>query len=403
MRRAGSARWLVAVALSLACLLPAGRASAAGKTLRIASKAFTESVILAEILSALERAQGIQVEHQVGLGGTRLVWDALIQGAIDAYPEYSGTLRDEILSAEAPSGAPRAEAETIAWLKGALAAHGVGMSEPLGFNNTYAIGCLATRARALGITRISELRTRPDLHFGFSSEFLSRRDGWPALAARYALPQTDVTGLDHDLAYRALQSGSIDATDLYTTDAEIGRYGFFTLADDLGFFKRYDAIILYRLDLEARFGTHALAGLRDLQGRISAQQMTALNARAKLDRVPEATVAAEFLQKEFSLRGVREPSSVARSILARTLEHLWLVSVSLGAAILVAVPLAVWAAALYARTQQRWPAPRGGRARGDQRAHPIDRRRYYEDRHDPRGRGAAPAQAGHAYAAASSR
>ena len=318
--------------------------AAAVKPLRVASKAFTESVILAEMVSALERAQRVEIEHRVGLGGTRLVWDALVSGSVDVYPEYSGTLLDEIFSAEAAAQALPSAAETKAWLGRALAAHGVGMTEPLGFDNRYAVGFKAERARALGITRISELRTRPELRFGFSNEFLSRHDGWPALGQRYGLPQTNVQGLDHDLAYRALESGSIDATDLYTTDAEILRYALLPLEDDLQFFKRYDAVLLYRLDLSARFGPQALSTLRRLEGRISAEQMTALNARAKLDRVAETDVAADFLRDQFGLSAPSHAQGAARTMVSRTFEHLWLVSVSLFAAILIAVPLGIFAA-----------------------------------------------------------
>lgn len=338
-----SQKRLCALSAALFALAHGASARAAHETLHVASKAFTESVILAEMVTELERSGGIAVEHRVGLGGTRLVWDALVSGSVDVYPEYSGTLLDEVLSAELAQ-APASARENRDWLTRALAAHGVGMTEPLGFNNTYAIGVKAERAKALGISRISELRGRPELRFGFSSEFLSRHDGWPALAQRYGLTQNHVQGLDHDLAYRALESGSIDATDLYTTDAEIRRYQLLALEDDLQFFKRYDALFLYRLDVEQRFGPGALSELRRLQGAISAEQMSALNARAKLDRVPEAAVAAAFLREHFALAPASRDRGAARMILARTLEHLWLVGISLFAAVMVAVPLGVFAA-----------------------------------------------------------
>jgi osmoprotectant transport system permease protein len=174
---------------------------------------------------------------------------------------------------------------------------------------------------------------------------MSRRDGWPALAARYQLPQTNVQGLDHDLAYRALTSGAIDATDLYTTDAEIRRYGLLALEDDLQFFKRYDAVLLYRLDIGSRVGPAAVPALLSLQGRIDAGEMAALNARAKLDRVPEATVATDFLRDTLGLTTVTpRDSSAVHMILARTGEHLLLVGTSLLAAILLAIPLGIFAA-----------------------------------------------------------
>ena len=345
MRRAGRRGVGVGVlAWALASLqasaAPSDARAATAPPLRIASKAFTESVILAEIVTQLERSAGFAAEHRVGLGGSRLVWDALVNGSIDVYPEYTGTLLDEILGAPGPGSEPRDDG----WLARALAAHGVGMTEPLGFNNTYAIGLRAARARDLGISRISDLRAHPDLRFGFSNEFMSRHDGWPALQQRYRLPQAEIRGLDHELAYRALDGGDIDATDVYTTDAEIRRHALLVLEDDQRFFKRYDAVLLYRLDVESRVGPGALAALRPLQGRIDERTMMALNARAQLDRVPHAEVAADFLRAGFGTVAAPPRSSATRMILARVVEHLLLVAVSLFIAIVVGVPLGILAA-----------------------------------------------------------
>jgi osmoprotectant transport system permease protein len=335
-------RIVLALLAALVAAFPTARAHAEPE-LRVASKAFTESVILAAIAAELERQAGVTVTERPALGGTRLVWDALVQGSIDVYPEYTGTLVNEVL---AGSGAPLPTdpAEPRASLARALAEHGIGMTEPLGFNNTYAVGLTTARARALAVKNVSDLRTHPELRFGFSNEFLSRQDGWPALRARYGLPQERVQGLDHDLAYRALTSGAIDATDVYTTDAELRRYALVPLADDLAFFKRYDAVFLYRLDVERRFGAPAVEALRRLTGRVDAGTMAALNARAKFERVPEAEVAREFAQRTFGRAGPAGRTGVVRRVLGRTFEHLSLVGVSLAAAILVALPLGILAA-----------------------------------------------------------
>lgn len=336
------------VALALEAFPTPARASEPS-TMRIASKAFTESVVLAEIAADLVRSEGISVEHRVGLGGSRVVWDALVSGAIDAYPEYTGTLLDEIFVEQPGRGdggddgngaAPRDRA----WLAGQLAARGIGMTEPLGFNNTYAVGMTSARARALGVATISDLRAHPELRFGFSNEFMNRHDGWPALRRRYGLPQAEVQGLDHDLAYRALTTGAIDATDLYTTDAEIRRYDLLALRDDLAFFRRYDAIFLYRQDLATRLRPAAVRALGRLSGRIDEATMVALNARAKLDRTSQAEIAADFVRTEFGVAVTPSASSPARALLHRVWEHLFLVGISLLAAILLAIPLGVVAA-----------------------------------------------------------
>jgi osmoprotectant transport system permease protein len=220
----------------------------------------------------------------------------------------------------------------------------------------------AERAAAAGIERISDLAAHPELRFAFSNEFMDRQDGWPALRARYRLPQRDPRGVDHDVAYRGLAGGDIDVTDLYATDPEIVEYGLRVLVDDRHQFPAYDVVLLYRADLGQR-APAALQALSRLEGRISAPAMIQMNARAKLHRVPEETVAADFLAATFGGRGGGDGGGDAgagagaaaaaapqrgdgwlRSLWQRTVEHLFLVGVSLLLAIVVAVPLGVVAA-----------------------------------------------------------
>jgi osmoprotectant transport system permease protein len=323
---------LAALALLVSC---AAHAKAPGGEIRIGSKKFTESVILGELAALLARDAGAPAEHRKELGGTRVLWNALRAGDIDLYPEYTGTITEEILAGS--------DLRDDAAMRDALARQGVRMSRPLGFNNTYAIGMRKHVAARLGIRRISDLRRHPALRFGFNNEFLDRGDGWPALRRRYALPQRDVRGIDHDVAYKALASGAIDATDLYSTDAEIRAYDLAVLEDDRRLFPAYDAVLLYRADLPARF-PRALAAMARLEGAIDAPSMIALNARAKLDHVNEGRVASDFAREHLGVRARAHENGRARRILARTGEHLSLVAVSLGAAILVAVPLGILAA-----------------------------------------------------------
>ena len=302
---------------------------------RVGSKAFTESVILGDLAVELLRSADIEAQHRRELGGTRMLWDALLAGQIDVYPEYTGTISQEIFA-----GKGLASEEDI---RQALAGEGILMSRPLGFNDTYAIGMRKELADRLGIRRISDLTRHPELRLGFSNEFMDRADGWPGLRSRYRLAQTQVRGLDHDLAYRGLAGGSIDATDLYSTDAEIRYYDLKVLDDDLGFFPTYNAVFLYRSDL-ARKVPQAVPALLRLQGRISEASMIDMNASVKLDRQPETRVAGDFLRRHLGLEVVRADESPARRILRLTGEHLYLVGISLAAAIAVSIPLGILAA-----------------------------------------------------------
>jgi osmoprotectant transport system permease protein len=303
--------------------------------LRVGSKAFTESVILGELATQLARSGGAAATHERQLGGTRILFNALQRGQLDLYPEYTGTITQEIL--------PGQNIRTEQQIRDALTAKGISMTRPLGFNNSYAIGMRKDAAQKLGIQTISDLAQRAELKFGFSNEFMDRRDGWPALRDRYRLPQTNVRGLDHDLAYRALAANAIQATDLYSTDAEIAYYDLLVLKDDLEHFPRYEAVYLYRADLAARF-PEAVRTIRRLEGKIDELAMTRMNARAKLEKVPEARVAADFLADSLGLDVRPDTVTAWRRIAQRTREHLFLVGVSLAAAILVALPLGIAAA-----------------------------------------------------------
>jgi osmoprotectant transport system permease protein len=162
------------------CLMGLCFQSAFARPAVVASKAFTESVILGELLTQLARSHGdAQVRHERELGGTRIVYNALLRGDIDVYPEYTGTIAQEILA-----GSGVSDTESI---RATLAKQGILMSHPLGFNNTYAIGMRRELAESLGIRIISDLAKHPELTLGFSNEFLDRADGWPGMQQRYNL------------------------------------------------------------------------------------------------------------------------------------------------------------------------------------------------------------------------
>ncbi|MBY0526928.1 MAG: ABC transporter permease subunit [Gemmataceae bacterium] len=303
----------------------------------VGSKTFTESVILGDIVQLLAASDGDGTSHRRSLGGTKLVWEAMVNGTIDVYPEYTGTITKEILADD------KLNADDEAGIRSALGKHGIRMSQPLGFNNPYALGMKKARAAQLGIEKISDLAKHPELKFGFTNEFMNRGDGWPSLRARYQLPQTDVRGVEHVLAYPALAAGSLDLTDLYATDAAIRKYDLKVLDDDRHVFPPYRAVLLYRADLESR-APDALAAVLKLQGLISNDDMVAMNARTDDDRVDEKRVAADYLTRKLGNQVNIQVEGPWQKLLWNTLNHLFLVSVSLLAAIVAAVPLGILAA-----------------------------------------------------------
>jgi osmoprotectant transport system permease protein len=329
----------------------------------VGSKRFTESYILGEIVrQTLERA-GISAQHKQGLGNTGILEQALANGSVDVYPEYTGTIVREMLKRE---GNPSLDV-----LNQWLAPRGLKAMVPLGFNNTYALAVPEALAVRLGLTRISDLASLPPgaLKLGLSHEFQVRADGWPGLQKTYALPQSPGSGLDHGLAYEAVARGQVDVIDVYSTDAKIGRYKLRVLTDDRHFFPRYDAVLLMRATLDP-------APLMMLQGSIQETGMIALNAQAELDGVSFVDIARRFLSR-FTAAGASRPDgsqapaiqagpqpvaktstpeggaiSSGRDFLAKLfapdlvpliLQHLALLSGSLALAVALGIPLGVLA------------------------------------------------------------
>ena len=338
-------KWLRALIL-LAALAMSVPASAA--PLRVGSKRFTESYILAEIATQTARGEGrTEAVHVEGLGATAIAFGALQDGAIDLYPDYTGTIVETVLRG---SGATSVEA-----LEETLAARGLAMIGPLGFENTYALAVRAAWATDHGLRTVTDLARVPGLKIGVSHEFLGRSDGWPGLSARYGFTPGDVRAMDHGLAYAALVDGSVDAVDAYSTDAKIAKYDLRLLDDDRHFFPSYAACFLYRKDARARF-PDAFAALAALKGAIDVEAMREMNGSVEIDGRSFADVAHSFLARKRAAPGGGPPSAekvaAKGSFLARLLRsiarygprHLELLGIALAFATLVGVALGILAA-----------------------------------------------------------
>ena len=339
--------------IPLAALLCIGSCIAAvaiaAAPLNVGSKRFTESYILGELIrQAAQSAGETSVVHRQGLGNTAIVLNALTSGAIDVYPEYSGTIAKEILKLS--------DVPPLSELNARLAAMGLAAGVPLGFNNTYAIAIRGEDARGKGITKLSDLKSHPELRLGLSQEFIGRADGWPGLKRAYDLPFESPRGIDHGIAYEALEGRQVDAIDVYSTDAKIAKDQLTVLEDDRHYFPRYDAVLLYRADLPQRL-PKTWAALEKLAGAIDDDTMRRMNAEAEIEHRDFAPIAAEFLAK----RGiVARPGAVATGGAAPsagfwsklfgpdfarlTVEHLGLVFVSLAVSVLLGIPLGILAA-----------------------------------------------------------
>ena len=348
MRLGGVWRWGVVAVVAGAT---AAAAQAPGRPVVVASKPFGESYLLAEMFAQLLEARGFAVERRPGLGATELAFQALRTGAIDVYPEYTGTGLTAILH-EAPIADPR---EAFARVAGEFARRwSIRWLPPLGFENTYAIAVRRETAERLGLRTLTDLaRAAPGLTAGLTPDFIGRPDGLPGIARAYGIRFKVVHSLVPAVKYQALAAGEVDVIDGYATDGFIARYDLVVLADDRRFFPPYQAAALVgaRLPREA---PGAVLALDELGGRLTEATMRRLNRRVEVDNEPIARVAADAL-RELELEaspapGRPEPGTGRESLAAYlvaqgptllrlTLRHLLLVGISLVAAVLFALPL----------------------------------------------------------------
>jgi osmoprotectant transport system permease protein len=333
-------------------VLVAGVAANAEDRIVVGSKPFAESYLLGEVFAQIIEADGMAVERRLGLGSTEICFGALRTGAIDVYPEYTGTGLMAVLGQQ-PTGdsrqAYRTVAREFAWK------WGVRWLPPLGFENTYAIAVRRDTSERYKLRNLSDLvGVAPHLTAGLSPDFIGREDGLPGLRRTYGLDFRDVRSLLQAVKYRALAAGTVDLIDGYSTDGAIAKYDLVVLEDDRGFFPPYEAAPLVgaRLWHERPDAVRALASLA---GRIDDSQMRILNERVEVRGEEVAEVARSVLMELGLVSGPatrldadaedrRGPLLATmwnrRAELARLSgRHLFLVVVSVGFAVLTAVPL----------------------------------------------------------------
>lgn len=294
MDRTKTLAGLTALTLTLAACAPQ-------PALVVGSKNFTEQVVLAEILAQhIERRLHIPVGRKFNLGGTLLAHTALTSGAIDLYPEYSGTALTAVLKLPPSKDAAAVMAQVraayrqqwrLAWLR------------PLGFNNTFAMMVRGELARRTGIRSLSDAARTQAWKLGAGYEFKQRPDGLTGLLAAYGL-RTDGAPVTMDLGllYAALKSRKVDLIAANSTDGLAAVLDVAMLQDDLRYFPPYECAVVARESTLAR-----LPGLREtieeLSGKFPDAVMRKLNFGVDGEHRPPAEVAAGFLDAAFRPEG----------------------------------------------------------------------------------------------------
>jgi osmoprotectant transport system permease protein len=294
---------------------------------RVGSKVFTEGYILAEILAVQSEKNNFTVDRRGGLGATGVTEAAMKNREIDLIVDYTGNVAKTFLNHHG--------AITVVDMNIRLKPLGFEVSKSLGFNNTFALAVKRAWSEKNQIFTISDLRKMKSLKAAFTPEFANRAENWVDLKKAYTLNQVSVLEMDHQLAYEAIKNGAVELMEAYSTDAKLKEYDLVTLKDDLDFFPNYDAVIMTHLLWKDKNPTQWQV-LKQLEGKISAQTMIALNSEADLEKKSFNQIASKFL----NIEPTSNTNAVIRELLSATREHLVLVLVPVFLALLCGLPLA---------------------------------------------------------------
>lgn len=270
------------------------------ESLIVGSKNFTEQDILAELVATwVERTAGIPVRRRLHLGGSFICHQAIVAGDIDLYVEYTGTALSAILGEE-PAGGPQ---EVYGRVRSTYEERfGLVWTEPLGFENTFAMLVRGSTADSLALRTLSDAAPHAaGWRAGFGYEFAERADGFPGLRERYGLHPTAVRVMDLGLTYRALASGKVDLIAGNSTDGQIAALGLRVLEDDRGYFPPYHAAPVVRRETLERF-PGLRESLRRLGGRIGTDGMRRLNRQVDVEGRDYREVARQWVERALAER-----------------------------------------------------------------------------------------------------
>jgi osmoprotectant transport system substrate-binding protein len=279
--------------LSLAVGLLAACNGDRARKIVIGSKFFTEQVVLAELLAQhIEARTTIPVERKTNLGGTLLIHKAMLAGDLDLYVEYTGTALTAVLG-ETPKGNSQT---TFARVKEEYAQRfGMDVTEPLGFENTFAMVVRRDDAEKMHLKNMSDIATlAPKWHAAVGYEFLERPDGFKGWSETYGLKFAETPRvMDLGLLYRALTQHQADIVAGNSTDGLIETLHLVPLNDDKHYFPPYDAVPIVRHAILERY-PEVRAALQELGGKISAEEMRRMNAAVDADQRDVRDVVREF-------------------------------------------------------------------------------------------------------------
>ena len=260
-------------------------------SLTLGSRNNTESIILSHVMGQLiENKTDIKVIYKENLGGSNVVWNAMLNGNLDVIPDYTGTIVVTYYHEE-----PGTADETLETTRRLVAEDGIIAFNTFGFNNTYTLALDESKAEELGVVTFSDFAAySEDFTLGAVFEFIDRPDGLPGFQKEYELEFKDVKGMDHGIMYRSINAGEVDVINSYTTDGQLQEFDLRVLEDDKSYFPPYHALPLVREETLEEY-PEIEEILKQLEGMIDEEAMQKMNAKVDNEGMMVERVAEEFL------------------------------------------------------------------------------------------------------------
>lgn len=261
------------------------------ESLTLGSRNNTESIILSHVMGQLiEDKTDIEVIYKENLGGSNVVWNAMLNGLIDVIPDYTGTIVVNYYHED-----PGTAEETLEATKRLVDGDGMIAFNTFGFNNTYTLALDESRAEELGVVTFSDFaKVSEDFILGAVFEFIDRPDGLPGFQEEYGLKFKDVKGMDHGIMYRSIGAKEVDVINSYTTDGQLQDYDLRVLEDDKSYFPPYHALPIVRKETLVEY-PEIEEVLIMLEGMIDEEAMQKMNAKVDNDGMMVEQVAENFL------------------------------------------------------------------------------------------------------------
>ncbi len=287
---------MTVVLLTIAMLFAGCAGEQKDEVVKIATKNYTEQRFTGQLLSVYIEENSDYTTTVTEFGGTMLCYEALKNGQVDLYAEFTGSAYGAILQQTETLGVQ----ETYDYVKKACEERdGITWLKPLGWNNTYVLSLRAETAQELGIKTISELVPyAKDMTLGSDNEFIARQDGLIGLKEAYGIEFAKEMPMDQGLTYEALRNGELDVNSSYSTDGRIAKYNLFNLEDDMNFFPPYYVTPILRMDY-ADAHSELIELLNKLAGNFNEEEMQQINLR--IDEGEDARKVATEVLKEKGL------------------------------------------------------------------------------------------------------